>query len=254
MKKLLSLLGVSLTLMFVSSCSSMENKISLAMNVNALLTDLDNQYAAPEVDKISANLEINAGFAVYFTNTGCSSCETFSPIMDEYLIKSKALIYKFDESQDREALNELSEKYKDLFFKNGELSLPALAIVNNKEVEYVNRDSYMKTQNAFFNYMNSHYKVGNVSYTQGDVFNIDFINREFAYVYFDFSNQSLRELYKSKLEERVKSSKRKVIVSNYVEDGKLHLKLCGKSTKGRYSRLEFVVTSETNSETISKVL
>ena len=76
-------------MMFVSSCSSMENKISLAMNVNALLTDLDNQYAAPEVDKISANLEINAGFAVYFTNTGCSSCETFSPIMDEYLIKSK---------------------------------------------------------------------------------------------------------------------------------------------------------------------
>ena len=60
MKKLLSLLGVSLTLMFVSSCSSIENRISLAMNVDAFLTDLDNQYAAPEVDKISANLEINA--------------------------------------------------------------------------------------------------------------------------------------------------------------------------------------------------
>lgn len=254
MKKLFPLLATSASLLFLSSCSNVQNKTKLAMNVDSFLSGEANQYQAPEINKISANLEVNASFAIYFTNTGCSSCEIFSPIMDEYISKTNLLVYKFDESTDRDAFNELADSYGDKFFKNGEIELPALAIVNNGEVEYVNRDSYMKTSNAFFNYMNSHYKVGNVGYYQGNVFNKEFVNREFAYIYFNYSDSSLMSLYKTKLEAKVKESNRKVIVSNYAEDDKVHLKLCGRSTLGIYSRLEFIVNEETGEEVISQVL
>ena len=240
------------------SCSTSENKVKLAMNVDCFLSGSINEYQAPEIEKISANLEINANFAIYFMGSGCSDCETFSPIMDEYLQQSKMMVYKFDSATDHEALSQFAQLYGEKFFKEKVLdtyiSLPSLAIVNNGDVEYVNRDSYMKTKNAFFNYMNSHYEVGNVCYTTGNVMEKEFTNREFAYIYFNQSNDELKNLYKSKLLEKVKKSKRKVIVSNCPGVNEMQLKLAGKTLDKTYARIDCIVTNETDDDLISMIL
>ena len=254
MKKLLPLLFCAPIL--VASCSLFgeDNRTALAGNIDTYLSEEKNNYLAPSINEITANLRINANFAIYFTTEGCSSCEEFSPIMDNYISGHNLMVYKFDSEKNREELNEFTSLYGEKFSMDTYLSLPALCIIKNGEPNYVNRDSYMKTQNAFNNFMNSHYKVGNVFYTSGNVFDKEFVNREFAYVYFDFNNDPNLSLYKTKLDEKVKSSSRKVIVSNYAEDSNIHLKLCGRSKMGTYSRLEYVVTNETSDEVISTVL
>ena len=258
MKKLLPLFTLLPLLTSLSSCSNNENRVSLAMNVDSFLTGAANEYQAPEIDKISANLEINADFAIYFMSTGCYECDVFSPIMDEYMQESKMLIYKFDNSTDHTLLSEFAQKYGEKFFKEKEvdtyITLPALAIVNNGEVEYVNRDSYMKTKNAFFNYMNSHYQTGNICYTTGNVMEKEFTNREFAYIYFNQSNLDLMNLYKTKLMNKAKNSARKVIVSNTPAVDELRLRLVGKTADKPYARLDCLVLEDTDEETIDQIL
>lgn len=256
MKKFIPLLSLISIAVVSTACSVQDKRVKLAMNIDTFLADKENEYQTPDIEKISANIEINASFAVYFTNEGCSDCINFKPIMDEFILEHNYMVYKFDYDADYESIISLKEKYGDKFFASSEspLTLPALAIVNEGNVEYVNSESYMKTKNAFFNYMNSHYIESNVYYTSGNVFDREFNNKEFAYVYFDYQNESLMNLYKTKLDQPVKTSKRKVIVSNYKEDDYIHLKLSGRTNLGTYSRLEFFVTEETSPETISLVL
>lgn len=257
-KKLFTLVIIPISLACSCSLFNEQNKTKLAANIDTFLFNKENAYLAPEVDKISANLEVNANFVIYFTEEGCSSCEGFAPIMDNYIQSKNVMVYKFDVKKDEEAFNQFKNEYGQKFFNEPlsgvGLTLPAVCVVNEDKVTYVDYESTMKTQNVFLNHMNSKYDVGNVYYINSDPFEYEFSNKEFAYINFDFSNENLLGLYNSKLKDLVYSSKRKVIISTFVEDGQIHLRLVGRSELGRYSRLEFVVNNETSDEVIKQIL
>ena len=255
MKKLFPLLFLaSLSLI---SCSELnnDNRIKLASNIETYLFEKENSYQEPDIDKISANIELNANFAIYFTSEGCSSCINFSPIIDEYVKANNLLIYKYNQETNYEQFLKFKEKYGERFFDEPTLSLPALFILEDGNVNKVNYDSYMKTKSAFFNYMNRNYISSHIFYTTGNVFEQEFYFTEFAYIYFDQNSSSLMDIYKQKLMEPSKKSHRDVIISNYAEDDQIHLKLTGRNEKKEsYSRLEFIVNDKTSDETILKVL
>ena len=257
MKKLLPLLICPLLLITSCSAFSDDNKVLLAANIDTYLDEKTNNYLDPDINYISSNLRMNANIIVYFTNTGCSSCESFSPIMDDYVLHNNAMVYKFDIDNNREQFNMFKEEYGQMFFGSNteSISLPALYVVNEGKVEQVKYDSYMKTQLAFNNYMNKHYKVSNAYYTMGDVFKRDFVDKEFAYINFNSSNLTLKDIYTNRLDSKAKSSQRKVIISDFNQDNVIHLRLTGRNALGNeYSIKEYVVTNETSIETISTVL
>ena len=254
-KKLFTL--VIAPMLLASSCSLLnnQNKLKLAANIDTFLLDKPNDYLTPNIDKISTNLRLNANFIIYFTEEGCSSCEGFKPIMDNYIQSQNVMVYKFDVNKDKEVFDQFKEQYGQKFFnQEAAIPLPSVYIVNEDKVSNVEYETSMKTQNAFLNYMNTKYEVGNTYYIDKNPFEFEFTNKEFAYINFDFSDENLLGLYNSKLKDKVYKSKRKVIVSSLIEDNQLHLRLVGRTELGQYSRLEFVVTDETSEEVIDKIL
>ena len=253
-KRLFTLVIVPVTLTCSCSLLNEQNRTKLAANIDTFLFNQNNDYLSPEIDKISANLKVNANFLIYFTEEGCSSCEAFTPIMNNYIQDHNVMVYKFDVNKDREVFNDFKEQYGQKFFNDVALTLPAVYVVNEDKINNIDYESTMKTQNVFFNYMNSKYEVGNTYYIDKNPFEFEFSNKEFAYINFDYSNENLLSLYNSKLKDKVYKSKRKVIVSSFTEDEKIHLKLVGRCELGQYSRLEFIVNEETSEEVINQVL
>ena len=260
MKKFIPLLAM-IPLVALSACNPLpnENKTKICGNIGTFLYKDENRYLTPDINDISASFKIDASFAIYFTNDGCSSCDEFAPIMYEYMSKSNMMIYKFDLAYNEKEINDFKKAYGDKFFSkdslgNYKVPTPAVCVINQDSIEYVNYASYMQTEQAFFNYMESTYAIGNVYYTHGDIFKTDFDDVEFAYVYFDFDNTQLMSLYKTKLQNKVNKSNRTVIVSHYEEDGLLHLKLTGRTKGVDYSRKEFIITRDTRDNVINEVL
>lgn len=260
MKKFIPLLML-LPLVGSTACSSFQEdgRTSISGNIGTFLYKDENNYLAPDISDISVSFKINASFAIYFTNDGCSSCDEFAPIMYEYMHKSNMMIYKFDLAYNEEDINDFKKAYGERFFSkdakgNYKVPTPSVCIVTPDSIDYVNFASYMQTENAFFNYMESKYKIGNVYYTHGDVFKTDFDNREFAYTYFDFDDTQLMSIYKTKLQNKVNKSNRTVIVSHFADDSLVHLKLTGRTKGLDYSRKEFIITRDTRDNVINEVL
>ena len=247
--------------LLATSCGQVlpDNKIKICGNIETYLYKDDNHYLTPSLPEISRNIKIGANFAIFFTNTGCGSCEEFVPIMNEFAATSRMMIYKFDLADNEKEINDFKYAYGDLFFKKDEqnnyiIPTPALALYHDAEVHYVDYDKYMKTDMAFYNYMDKTYKESNIYYTKGDVFKEDFVDCEFAYIYFDFDNVSLMNIYKTKIARHVSLSNRTVIISHYDEGGLVHLKLCGRTNGNAYSRKEFIVTRDTGENVLNEVL
>lgn len=253
-KKLISL--ISLPLIVVSSCSYF-NKTKIGGNIDSFLFG-NNNYLLATTEAIKNNLKASNGFILYLTNEDCLSCKEFAPIMDKYILSSNINTYKIDVYKNAVEFQNLLDEVGDKIFNkndNGyDISTPGVYVINDKnEVDNVKYSSYMKKEASFFNYMNR-YEASNVYFTTGDISNKNFVNKEFAYIYFDFNNLDNLNLYETKLKDYALISSRKVIISNYPKDNMLHLTLSGKSTKGWYSRKEFIVTNETSEEIIKQIL
>lgn len=256
MKKFIPLLFSSICLASSCSCFGNDGKIKIAKNLDVVLFDKENDYLDADYSEISANLDVNANFALYFSEDGCSSCEEFSPIIDSYLKESNMMVYKIDVNEDKEVFNKLQKEYSTKLFNNEEtLSLPALCVYANNEANYVDYSSHMKTEMAFKNYMNQKYRVVDLCFTSGDIYSLDFVDRKFAYINFDFENDRHVNLFKTKLEKIAYSSNRTVIISNYNEDDIVHIRYTGKNAKGeRFSIKEFGVNEDTNENVVREVL
>ena len=247
-----------LTLLAIEStaCSNFAN-VKVSGNVDVFLGIKTPAYQEPITANITANLELSIPFALYFTNEGCSSCEAFSPIADNYLNEAKFLTYKYDVNKDRDEFNKLIEKHGDLLFKENKESIvtPSYLIVDKDQNVYnINYNSYMKTESAFFNYMNTKFSLSNVYLTSGDVFTKNFINKEFVYIYFNFQNVSLFSLLKSNIISSAYNSNKPVIISNYSIDEYMHLSISGKNEKGQtYSRIKMRTKTNLTEQDLSKL-
>ena len=242
MKKKLIALFI-LTNLLAVSCSFFDakNKKQINGNIDTFLSQKDNYFKEPNIDEISANLEYSIAFCIYFTDEGCSSCEEFKAIGETFLKTSNFLTYKIDTNLNREEVKKLTNKYGEKYFskdQNGSylISTPSYLFIDENGNGYSpSYNSYMKTYDAFSNHINSKYCLSNTYYTSGNVLENQFIDCEFSYVYFDFTKSELLNIYKTKILSYAKEASRKVVVSNYASDDKIHLSISGRKEGNLYS-------------------
>lgn len=232
----------------LSSCGNKE-RIRIDGNIDTFLLEKDNYYIKGDVDEIASKIEYSSSFLVYFTNSGCSACERFSPIMDSYLKSVDYSVYRFELGSQRDEIKRFNELWGDKFFSKEDgvhqIVTPSLYVVDhNFNVQMINYDSYMQTENAFKNHMKSRYESSNIYFTSGDVLK-DNLNKSFVYIHFDFSNDELKNIYNSKLKDVLENTDKKVVVSNYIDDGKLHL-----SSNYDGQMKDMVILNETTNEQI----
>lgn len=233
MKKFIPLL--TLLAIAVSACSNFTHT-KIAGDIDEFLGIKGPEYQQPITANITANLELSVPFSLYLTNEGCSSCEVFSPIIDKYQKEVKLLTYKYDVNKDRNEFNELIEKHGDfLFGKNkSNVTTPTYLLVDkDKNIYNVNYNSYMKTEGAFYNFMNSKFSLSNVYFTTGDVMKKNFVNKEFIYIYLDFNNINLRSILDESVLPNAYKSTKTTIISDYYEDDFMHVKITGKDKNGQ---------------------
>ena len=259
LKKYVPLLLATTAIICGCSSASKNNKKLIASNLETFLFDKEAEFLTPEVTKISANLEANHNFALYFTNEGCGDCETFKPIVTNYLKESKMMIYKFDVEANREELQLFNTLYGERFFTKNQsgafvVSAPMFCVINENNIDWIKKESYMKTYEAFKNHLNSKYRVDNLYYGEGNIPSLDYINKEFTYISYNQSNPDLNNLYKEKIAPLLNESSKKIIVSNNPIEDEINLKITGKTISKTYFRNEIVVTSETPVETIKSYL
>lgn len=253
-KKFISLMFLAVA--SLASCSSFgdENKTVLASNFDNYLNESNTQFAKPDVEEITTNLNIGANFLIYFSETGCGACEKFKPIITNYLRDKNPLIYNFDVSADREELKQLQNLYGDKFFEKNESNnyvvlTPSLYVVSEGSINVVNYSSYMQKETAFNNYMNSRYRTNNLYFIKGNVLDKKIKSSEFLNVSFDFMNSNQVEIYKDKIVPNYRTTGKQVVVSNIKDESKISLKVI----KNKVIKKNIEINQQTADEIIKEV-
>ena len=258
-KKYVPLFLAVTTIICGCSFSTKNNKKLIASNLETFLFDKEAEFLEPEIDKIAANLKANHSFALYFTNEGCSDCENFKPIATSYLKESKMMIYKFDVEVNREQLQQFNALYGDRFFSKNDsgtfvISAPMFCVISENNIDWIKKESYMKTYDAFKNHLNSKYRVDNLYYGEGNVPSLEFVNKEFTYISYNQNDESLNNLFKDKISPLLNESSKKIIISNNPHENQINLKITGKTISKPYIRDQIIVNSETPVEIIKTYL
>lgn len=202
----------------LSSCSLNSSKAVLGKCFVSYISNENNVLKA-DIESVSRTIAMDAGFAIYISEKGCSACETFNPILTSYVEKTSLLTYQFDVEENREDLAAFQLFYGDRFFKKNSsgdyiIETPSLYVVYSNTVNEVNRDSYMKTNKAFENYMDSKYNIKNHFFIHEDISKYDVSGKSFSLVSYNKDKQDVVSVYKTKLLPLINLSDNTIIVSD----------------------------------------
>ena len=214
-KKLISLMILTSLL---SGCSSNGSKAVLGKCFESYINN-ENKVLKADIESVSRTMSMDAGFAIYISEKGCSACETFNPILTSYVEKTSLLTYQFDVEENREDLAAFQLFYGDRFFNmnsSGDyvIETPSLYVVHVNEIDEVNRDSYMKAGKAFENFMNSKYNIKNHYFIHEDISKYDVSDKSFSLVSFDKNKTDVVNQYKTKVLPLINLSDNTIIVSD----------------------------------------
>lgn len=227
-KKIVSIISA---IPLITSCA-LTNHTKICGDVDVFLGLKENNFQAANSQEILANIELNKSFCLYLTKEGCSSCEEFSPIADKFVKDSGFLTYRYDINKDLDQFRMLQKENGKLIFKGLEdylITTPSFILIDSEANGYnVNYSSYMKTERSFFNHVNSKFELSNIYFTNGDVLEKDFVNKEFVYIHFNFNDAELMNIYKNMIASKANESNKTVIVSNKIEDS-LRMDIVGKN-------------------------
>lgn len=236
------------------ACSINGSKASLAKSFESFVAG-SNKVLEADIQSVSRKISMDAGFAIYISEKGCSGCEAFNPILTSYVEKTSLLTYKFDVEDNREDLAAFQLFYGDKFFEKNDagnyvIKTPSLYVVQNNVVDEVDYESYMKADKAFENYMNSKYDIKNHYYIHESISNYDISGKSFTYVCFDKGKEELVNLYKTKLLPLINQSDKTIIVSDENSEELLSI--------SKYENGSLVetknITSETSEEELKQML
>ena len=234
-----------LTTLLTVSCSSFndDSKVLISKNIDSFLLEKNGEFAAYNSEDIKAFDQINAGFALYFASEGCSACERFTPILSAYLKSTNMLTYKID-CDNKNQLNDIKNIFgKRLFGEDTQIVSPSLFVISKNSVDSINYDSYMKTQYAFENHMNSKYLFKNVFYSNEDVFQKQFDNKEFSQISFDYSVPSSLNLFESNLFPLVRKSEKNIVITNN-QISNVKIEMTGKKNGEKFIKKEVTYSGE----------
>lgn len=201
--------------LLLASCSSYGS--------HYLMKDLDGYvnekvFKTFDINQVEKMMSSNNEFMIYFSSTGCSSCDTISTVLHEYLPSNRVLIYNLDYQYQREIANLFVQKYPQKFV----LEFPSVYIVKGEEVTQIpstKLNSSTRVSNSFHEYQhecNIYYsdKVDARELISANYKKMPFTGN-FAYVAFDFENKSLLDNYSYYLSSYLETINFPVILNNF---------------------------------------
>lgn len=201
--------------LLVSACSTYGSHY-LVRNIDSFFSD--KLFEDFNSDKVETMMNTGNEFMVYFSSTGCSSCETISGVLREYLPQNRVLMFNLDYATQREELDVAMAKFEGKF----KSEFPSVYIVKGNDVTQIpstKLNSSSKVGNTFREYQhdcNVYFGTGDVLskiYKEPDKINFS----EFSYVSFNFENKKLLDLYKTHLSTYIENLTSPIIVSDYKE-------------------------------------
>lgn len=178
-------------------------------------TDSVNNFIEGDEQTLDDLFSLKIPFAVYLTDEGCSHCESFKPIINDFMLHSNMAVVRF---QYEDAIK-VNTKYNSLFSQinsSGKkiLAFPTFGVASNETTfEYLNNSKYMQTKYAFKNQVEKLYKSSTIYFTEDDVLTKS-INEVCTYISYENSNEENVILYVDKLLPKITQSSHKIVVSN----------------------------------------
>ncbi|MBQ0009467.1 MAG: thioredoxin family protein [Firmicutes bacterium] len=220
----------------------------LLMNSDFVLYETisdDHLFYSPTLQEFDNLYNSNLNFIIMFSEEGCSACESFAPIIKEYIQDTKYLVVKIDGPKNPEIEN----KYKDILFKDSGVKYPALFVKENEDNFYrVDYSKYMQTKSAFSRHMESRYKTSKCGYFLGEIPRKTPIISNYTYV--DFK---ANDTFKNKISNKILNSQNNVIISSNFDSSTMTVfekDLSGEFTIARTTP----ISNDLDDETISKYL
>jgi predicted bacteriocin transport accessory protein len=131
------------------SCQTNSNIITIPANPLLLTTtptiiSMEALTVRIDLEKMIELSTANIPFLLYVGNPTCSSCLQFQPVLLDWIVKTKAMVYYLDTLQHLHHLPMFQEEFPN-FFPEG-FSTPTLFILNNEQ-----RIHRISSNQAFFN-------------------------------------------------------------------------------------------------------
>lgn len=201
--------------LLVSSCSQYGSHY-LLMSADSLLTENTlKQFDLCEVESLMGS---NNEFMVYFSSTGCSSCDLVTDSLKQYLPNNPVLIFNLDYAVDKELVSLVVARYPTMFKE----IFPSIYIVKGQQTTIIpttKLNSSTRLINTFYEYQHK----CNIYYSDDDILHqiskspTKFPFEDFGYVAFDFDNESLLSSYNQNLASYLEQFEKPVILANYEE-------------------------------------
>lgn len=202
-------------------------------------------FHAPSIEEFTNLYNSNLNYIILFSDEGCSACQSFDPIIKEYVQKTHQFVIKVD-GEDK---YKIQEEYKDKFFPKSNVLTPSLFIKENGDNFYqVDYSKYMGTYSAFKRHMDSRYKTSKCAYFNGEIPGKTPIISEYTYVAFQ-SN----DIFKNKISDKLMNTQKDVLISTNFE--KNFMTMFKKNFSDEFDIVRTTpITNELDDETIAKFL
>lgn len=213
-KSILILLASILTF---SGCSNPPKKMLLANSDFVLYGEVNenNYLLTPTLEEFDNLYNSNLNYIIAFVEDGCSACEHFKPILQEYAKNYHQLIVSVGGSD----MYRIQEKYNDKFFPNTNAKFPSIFVKeNNDNIYHVDYTSFMGTYGAFKNHLASRYQTSKCAYFYGEINVKSPVISQYSLINFN-SN----DVFKNKISSKVLDTQKNVILNTNFEDNSLSL-------------------------------
>ncbi len=210
----------AITLLFISSalltsCNNEPKKALLANSNLTLYGSLDGtellQGCYLEEFNNLYNSDLN--FIIVFSEKGCSACEAFAPILEQYIKETNTYVLNITPNQ-----QDICEAYKDKFFPNSGILTPSVFVKEKGDTIYnVDYAQYMKTYRVFKRHMDSRYKTSKCAYFCDEIPGKSRINLNYSTITFQANN-----VFKNKISPRLMDTEKDVVIEYNSESNFLY--------------------------------
>ena len=211
-----------------------------------------NRYTSANYQEIKNLIDLKIPFIVYLTKEGCSSCNQFTPIMNEWVDNEAHLVIKLNEEEAITINSQLNGLLSTTLANgNKQLLFPTVGVVTSlTSFDIVDYSRYMKTRNAFFKHMNNQYKTSDIYFS--NIENKPDLGVEYTSLLFNNNDNNSKSIYSTKvLPLLIKSTKRILISNKEATDLKLSFMKVN-SQNENYLDDEITISDETNQDSLTK--
>lgn len=193
----------------LSGCSKTNDKLLCLSNINDFYEEkIDDDFLVGTNESIRNLMDTKLGFILYIHDDNCSSCKNFEPIISEFSKKNANLIVEVPISN----IYSFQDEFKNEFFNDEELTLPYVSIIKGNEFERVNNQKYMKTENAFKNYIHSKCRLENIFYTTQNLESLK-NSKQFTHILLKNTDKTSMNLYSTNVLSHIENSKNNIVLT-----------------------------------------